>query len=126
MLDEVLEQDATGRVACETFATVGMVMVGGEITTDAWVDLSALVRAVLRDIVNRMDVLALLTFSGSLGQQSTKPSERRMLDYPFALIGWRARPAEDRCTIRSFDDTDMKTLMKADKFHHKFTGLSCS
>ena len=50
VLDEVLRQDAKGRVACETFATVGMVMVGGEITTKAWVDLSALVRTVLREI----------------------------------------------------------------------------
>ena len=50
VLDEVLTQDPIGRVACETFATVGMVMVGGEITTSAWVDLSALVRTVLRDI----------------------------------------------------------------------------
>lgn len=50
VLDEVLSQDPTGRVACETFATVGMVIVGGEITTTAWVDLSSLVRGVLRDI----------------------------------------------------------------------------
>jgi S-adenosylmethionine synthetase len=50
VLDEVLRQDAKGRVACETFATVGMVMVGGEITTSAWVDLSALVRSVLQEI----------------------------------------------------------------------------
>ena len=35
VLDEVVTQDPTGRVACETFATVGMVMVGGEITTTA-------------------------------------------------------------------------------------------
>ncbi len=50
VLDEVLRQDPNGRVACETFVTVGMVMVGGEITTTAWVDLEQLVRGVLRDI----------------------------------------------------------------------------
>jgi S-adenosylmethionine synthetase len=50
VLDEVVTQDPTGRVACETFTTVGMVMVGGEITTTAWVDLAGLVRNVLRDI----------------------------------------------------------------------------
>jgi len=50
VLDEVLRQDRHGRVACETFVTVGMVVVGGEITTSAWVDLPALVRSVLRDI----------------------------------------------------------------------------
>lgn len=50
VLDEVLKQDPKGRVACETFVTVGMVMVGGEITTTAWVDLEQLVRRVLREI----------------------------------------------------------------------------
>ena len=50
VLDEVLRQDTHGRVACETFVTVGMVLVGGEITTHAWVDLPKLVRGVLRDI----------------------------------------------------------------------------
>jgi len=50
VLDEVLRQDPRGRVACETFVTVGMVLVGGEITTHAWVDLPKLVRGVLRDI----------------------------------------------------------------------------
>jgi S-adenosylmethionine synthetase len=50
VLDEVLHQDPHGRVACEAFVTVGMVLVGGEITTHAWVDLQRLVRGVLRDI----------------------------------------------------------------------------
>jgi S-adenosylmethionine synthetase len=50
VLDEVLCQDPHGRVACESFVTVGMVLVGGEITTHAWVDLPKLVRGVLRDI----------------------------------------------------------------------------
>jgi len=50
VLDEVLRQDPAARVACETFVTVGTVIVGGEITTHAWVDLPKLVRALLRDI----------------------------------------------------------------------------
>lgn len=50
VLDEVLRQDPKGRVACETFVTVGMVLVGGEITTHAWVDLPRLVRDTLRRI----------------------------------------------------------------------------
>uniref|UniRef100_A0A7V3PUU4 S-adenosylmethionine synthase n=1 Tax=candidate division WOR-3 bacterium TaxID=2052148 RepID=A0A7V3PUU4_UNCW3 len=50
VLDAVLRQDPQGRVACETFVTVGMVLVGGEITTKAWVDLEQLVRSVLKDI----------------------------------------------------------------------------
>ena len=50
VLDEVLRQDRTGRVACETFVTMGLVIVGGEITTTAYVDIHELVRRVVRDI----------------------------------------------------------------------------
>lgn len=50
VLDEVLRQDPDGRVACETYVTVGMVLVGGEITTKCWVDLPSLVRNILREI----------------------------------------------------------------------------
>jgi len=50
VLDEVLRQDPKGRVACETFVTVGLVIVGGEVTTTCYVDISGLVRGVLADI----------------------------------------------------------------------------
>ncbi len=50
VLDEVLRQDSDGRVACETFITVGLVIVGGEITTRAWVDMQDLVRSVVCEI----------------------------------------------------------------------------
>ncbi len=50
VLDEVLRQDVRGRVACETFVTMGLVIVGGEITTDAYVDVHKLVRKVIKDI----------------------------------------------------------------------------
>ncbi|MCP4685968.1 MAG: methionine adenosyltransferase [bacterium] len=50
VLDEVLRQDKKGRVACETFVTVGLVIVGGEITTNAYVDINNLVRKVIKDI----------------------------------------------------------------------------
>ncbi len=50
VLDEVLRQDPEGRVACETFITVGLVIVGGEITTEAWVDIQDLVRSVVCEI----------------------------------------------------------------------------
>jgi len=50
VLDEVLRQDRKGRVACETFVTMGLVIVGGEITTEAYVDIHDLVRNVVYDI----------------------------------------------------------------------------
>ncbi|MCB2231643.1 methionine adenosyltransferase [bacterium] len=50
VLDEVLRSDPNGRVACETFVTVGLVIVGGEITTTSYVDINRLVRSVIREI----------------------------------------------------------------------------
>jgi S-adenosylmethionine synthetase len=50
VLDEVLRQDPTGRVACETLVTTGLAVVAGEITTTAQVDYSDLVRGVIRDV----------------------------------------------------------------------------
>jgi S-adenosylmethionine synthetase len=50
VLDAVLKQDPTGRVACETFVTVGMMVVGGEITTKSYVELADLARGVVKDI----------------------------------------------------------------------------
>jgi S-adenosylmethionine synthetase len=50
VLDQVMRDDPDGRVACETYITVGMVLVGGEITTKTWVDLQNTARSVLRDI----------------------------------------------------------------------------
>ena len=50
VLDEIMRQDPNGRVACETFITVGLVIVGGEITTSCWVDVHQLVRDVVREI----------------------------------------------------------------------------
>ena len=50
VLDAILAQDPTAHVACETAATTGMVLVMGEITTTAQVDIPALVRGVVCDI----------------------------------------------------------------------------
>ena len=50
VLDDVIRQDSAGRVACETFITVGLVIVGGEITTNAYVDINRLTRDVLKNI----------------------------------------------------------------------------
>ncbi|RUO69780.1 methionine adenosyltransferase [Pseudidiomarina sediminum] len=50
VLDAILEQDPNARVACETYVKTGMVLVGGEITTQAWVDIEELTRKTVRDI----------------------------------------------------------------------------
>ncbi|MBE6788109.1 MAG: methionine adenosyltransferase [Ruminococcaceae bacterium] len=50
VLDAILAQDKNARVACETVATTGMVMVMGEISTNSYVDIPSLAREVIREI----------------------------------------------------------------------------
>jgi S-adenosylmethionine synthetase len=50
VLDALLAQDPRSRVACETMVKTGMVIIAGEITTNAWVDLEELVRKTVCDI----------------------------------------------------------------------------
>ena len=50
VLDAILERDPMARVACETFTTTGMVMVMGEITTSAYVEIPEIARQVVLDI----------------------------------------------------------------------------
>ena len=50
VLDAVLKDDPTGRVACETLITTGLVVVAGEITTETYVDIPRLVRKTIGDI----------------------------------------------------------------------------
>jgi S-adenosylmethionine synthetase len=50
VLDAVMAEDQSGRVACETLVNTGLVIVSGEITTDTYVDIPALVRETIRNI----------------------------------------------------------------------------
>jgi S-adenosylmethionine synthetase len=50
ILDAILANDRHARVACETFVKTGMVLVGGEITTSAWVDVEHITRDVIKQI----------------------------------------------------------------------------
>src|SRR3990167_4140768 len=50
VLDAMLEQDTSARVACETLVKTGMVLVGGEVSTSAWVDIEQIARDVICDI----------------------------------------------------------------------------
>lgn len=47
VLDAIIEKDPAAHVACETFIKTGVAIVGGEITTDAWVDLEEIIRKVI-------------------------------------------------------------------------------
>ncbi len=50
VLDAIFEKDPKGRVACETFLTTGLIMIGGEITTNCYVDIPSIARKVVKDI----------------------------------------------------------------------------
>jgi len=50
VLDEILAHDPTARVACESFVTTGLALVGGEITTTHYVDVQRIVRNVIKSI----------------------------------------------------------------------------
>ncbi len=50
ILDAILTEDKTGRVACETLVTTGIAFVAGEITTSAWVDIPEIVRQTIKGI----------------------------------------------------------------------------
>jgi len=50
ILDALLEEDPASRVACETLIKTGMVVIAGEVTTEAWVDLEKLIRETVNEI----------------------------------------------------------------------------
>jgi S-adenosylmethionine synthetase len=50
VLDAILAQDPLARVACETATTTGLVLIAGEITTSAWIDMPAVVRKTIEQV----------------------------------------------------------------------------
>src|SRR4030042_3223522 len=50
VLDAIFKEDPNARVACETFVTTGLVVVGGEITTNAYIDIQQVVRTTIKNI----------------------------------------------------------------------------
>jgi len=74
IVDALIAEDPRSRVACETMVKTGMVILAGEITTDAWVDTEALVRKVVDEIgYNHCDVgfdAATCAVISAIGKQS--------------------------------------------------------
>src|SRR5213083_362654 len=50
VLDAVMADDPSGRVACEVLCTTGLVVVAGEVTTDGYVDIPRIARGIIGDI----------------------------------------------------------------------------
>src|SRR3990167_5255458 len=50
VLDECLRQDEKSRVAVESFGCHGMIVIGGEVTTNAWVDVPSIVNSLMKEI----------------------------------------------------------------------------
>lgn len=50
VLDEIIKYDKNARVACETYVTHGLIIVGGEITTNAWVDIANITREAVKEV----------------------------------------------------------------------------
>ena len=74
VLDAIIAEDKNARVACETMVKTGMVVVAGEITTDAWIDLEELCREVILDIGYNSSVVgfdgASCAILNAIGKQS--------------------------------------------------------
>ena len=67
ILDALLTQDPMSRVACETCTTTGLVLVMGEITTNAYVDIQKIVRETVAEIGNAVQIAEVLL--GFLGRK---------------------------------------------------------
>lgn len=71
ILDECLKYDENSRVACETFATTGLIVIGGEITTNTYVD----VQKIARDIVKEIGYKPGMGFDSDCGVMNTIHSQ---------------------------------------------------
>jgi len=106
ILDAILDQDTQARVACETLVNTGMVVIAGEITTSAWVDMQEIVRQTIKEIgYNHSDMgfdwesCAVLT---SIDKQSADIAqgvdESESHEQGAGDQGVRLRHQRDRCT----------------------------
>ncbi len=97
VLDAILAQDKRARVACETLVKTGVVVVAGEVTTTAWVDLEELVRRTVLDIGYNSSEMgfdgATCAVMNIIGKQS--PDIAQGVDRKPTSVAGRRRPGPD-------------------------------
>jgi len=107
VLDSILADDPVARVACETFLTTGLVLVGGEITTSTYVEVPTLVRRVLSDIGYDQPGLGFhyqdCAVLSAIKEQSP--------DIAAAVVGQDEIGAGDQGIMFGYARTDTETLM---------------
>ena len=78
ILDEFLRQDPKSKVACETFCTTGLVVIGGEVRSEAYVDIQSIARRVIDRIgYNKAEYMFDATLSPARAKPGHKPRSRR-------------------------------------------------
>ena len=104
VLDAIVSKDRFARVSCKVLVSTGLVMVAGEVTTDAWVDIGSVVRAKLRDIGYN---------EPTLGFDASSCAVMNILEEQSEEIGLAVdrRGAGDQCTVIGYATDEGESLV---------------